>query len=130
MNNKFFSKGIILESNIDFKLIDDLSHLKVGNQVLIKSSIASGWAQVVNVTRIMPTQIEVETVNVIPTIDHCRWGTKNPFVNDREKGNFFAHWSWVKQANVGKKNKFFIHGGKQVGLSTEWNPRRIAEIIK
>ena len=116
----------LLESGVDFIRPQDLSTLKVGDKVLTKKSIATGWARVGVVTRIMKTQIEVEITNVIPTIDHNRFGTKNPFVNDRLKGDFFTHWSDLKKAVVGKRTKFFKDGGVEVGMSSLWNSNGIA----
>ena len=120
----------VLDSTTDFKRCNDLSNFEVGDKVLIKSSAASGWASVAKVTRIMLSQIEVQTINIIPTKDHHRWGTTNPFVDDREKGDFFLRWNDAKRCNVGRKSKFFIKGGLKVGFSTGWNPKCIAQIVK
>ncbi len=113
-----------LKANIDFISPLDLTDLKLNDKVLIKSSIATGWAKVGIVKRIMKKQIEVETINVIPTIDTNRFGTKNHFSN-RWIG-FFEDWANMKRFNKGRKRKFFIESNIEVGFSNEWNPSRIA----
>ena len=115
-----------LKSGQDFTRPFDLNDLKINQIVLAKLSIASGWASVVKVVRIMKTQIEVETINVIPTIDHFKWGVKNPFKNRRE--GFFEDWAWRKKISKGRKRKFFIKNNVEVGSSDDWNPSRIAII--
>ena len=117
-----------LKSGQDFTRPFDLNDLKINQIVLAKSSVASGWASVVKVVRIMKTQIEVETINVIPTIDNFKWGVKNPFANRRE--GFFKDWAWRKKISKGRKRKFFIENNIEVGSSDNWNPQRIAIINK
>ena len=120
-------KLINLKSGQDFKSPFDLKDLKINDIVLTKQSVATGWAEVVKVVRITKTQIEVETINLIPTIDHFKWGIKNPFKN-RGKG-FFQFWSERKKILKGNKRKFFINSNIEVGSSSDWNPKRIATII-
>tara|TARA_R100001015_G_C4610278_1_gene165636 strand:+ start:1040 stop:1426 length:387 start_codon:yes stop_codon:yes gene_type:complete len=113
-----------LKSGQDFISPVDLNNLKINQIVLAKSSVATGWASVVKVVRIMKTQIEVEIINVIPTIDNFKWGVKNPFEN-RCQG-FFQFWAERKKILKGKKRKFFIENNVEVGSSDNWNPNRIA----
>ena len=94
-------KLINLKSGQDFKSPFDLKDLKINDIVLTKQSVATGWAEVVKVVRITKTQIEVETINLIPTIDHFKWGIKNPFKN-RGKG-FFQFWSERKKILKGNR---------------------------
>jgi hypothetical protein len=117
-----------LKSGQDFTRPFDLNDLKINQIVLAKSSVASGWASVVKVVRIMKTQIEVETVNLIPTIDAFKWGVKNPFENRGE--GFFQFWAERKKILKGRKLKFFIDSNVEVGSTNEWNPQTIAIINK
>tara|TARA_B110001452_G_scaffold262337_1_gene262243 strand:- start:184 stop:555 length:372 start_codon:yes stop_codon:yes gene_type:complete len=116
----------LLKANEDFKNLTNLEDLKINQKVLIKSSVATGWAKVGEVSRIMKSQIEVTITNVIPTIDSNRFGTKNHFKN-RWIG-FFKDWAGMKKFNKGKKRKFFIESNIEVGSSEDWNPQRIAVI--
>ena len=76
----------------------------------------------------MKSQIEVTITNVIPTIDSNRFGTKNHFEN-RWIG-FFKDWADMKRFNKGKKRKFFIKSNTELGSSQDWNPQRIAVLLK
>ena len=116
----------ILESGKDFTSMFNANNLEIGNEVLIKSQAASGWARVGKVVRKTKTQLEVECINVIPTKDKFRWGIKNPFVDNRKNGGFFKNWAFTKKRNIGKKHKFFIESGLGVGWTGHWNPIMLA----
>ena len=117
----------VLKANIDFIKPINLEELKLNEKVLIKSAVATGWAKVGTVTRIMKSQIEVTVNNVIPTIDTNRFGTKNHLKN-RWVG-FFEDWADMKRFNKGLKWKFFIESNVEVGSTQDWNPQSVSIII-
>ena len=116
----------ILESGKDFTRTFNANDLEIGDEVMIKSMAASGWARVGKVVRKTKTQLEVECINVIPTKDVARIGIKNPFVDDRKKGGFFEDWAFNRKCNIGRKDKFFIESGLGVGWTGHWNPIMLA----
>lgn len=122
------TKFKLLKSNTDFKRLFDLNELQINNEVIIKSGAVSGWAQIGKVIRITKTQVEVITTNLIPTIDTCRIGVKNPFKNRGE--GFFEDWAFSKKCVIGKKSKFFIDTNIEVGESKNWNARSLSTINK
>jgi translation initiation factor 2 gamma subunit (eIF-2gamma) len=117
----------LLKAHKDFIKPINLKDLKLNEKVLIKSAVATGWAKVGTVTKIMKSQIEVTVTNVIPTIDSNKFGIKNHFKN-RWIG-FFEEWADMKRFNKGKKRKFFIESNVEVGCSQDWNPQSVSVII-
>jgi len=116
----------VLKSGIDFKGTFGINPI-IGDEFLIKQSVATGWAKLGKVTKVMKSQIELEIINVIPTEDKNAFGVKNPFAN-REQG-FFETWATKKRIFVGKKLKFFKDSCVEVGDSNNWNKTVLAEII-
>lgn len=117
----------VLKAGVDFIAAANINPT-IGQEFLIKQSIATGWASLVKVTRVLSTQIEVEIINVTPTEESNRFGVKNG-LKDRFEG-FFEHWAFRKKVNIGTKHKFFKNTGVLVGSSNDWNPTILAELIK
>jgi len=119
----------VLKSNKDFFRSSNLE-LNPGDKVLIKQSVATGWGKLAIVKRVMKSQVEVQVINVVPTEESNRFGTKNGLL-DRSKNpeNFFLRWSDNKKMNVGRKMKFFIDSGVMVGDSENWNPTILTTIF-
>lgn len=116
----------VLVAGKDFVRAEKISP-KVGEKFLIKQSIATGWGHLAKVTRVTKTQVEVEVVNLVPTEETNRFGTKNG-LKDRHQG-FFEVWCWRKKASVGKKFKFFKDSCVMVGDSENWNPCVLTKLL-
>ncbi len=115
----------VLKANTDFNRAFDIEP-KIGDIFLIKQSIATGWANLSIITRVTKTQVELEVINIVPTEESNRFGTKNG-LKDRTDG-FFANWAFRKKVLIGKKFKFFKDSCVSVGSSNDWNPLVLAEL--
>ena len=118
----------VLKSFIDFMPIREIE-LEIGSKVLIKQSTASGWGRLAKVIRLTPKQVEVEVINVIPTEESNRFGTKNGLKDRGELGGFFEDWAFRKKCAIGKKEKFWKSNAQRVGETTSWNSTVLCEII-
>ena len=116
----------VLKAGIDFSAAVNINPT-IGQHFLIKQSIATGWASLVKVTRVLSTQVEVEIINVIPTEESNKFGVKNG-LKDRFNG-FFKHWAFRKKVNIGTKHKFFKDSCVSVGSLNDWNPSILAKLI-
>ncbi len=115
----------VLKANTDFNRAFDITP-SLGEEFLIKQSIATGWAKLAKVIRITKTQVELEVINIIPTEECNRFGIKNG-LNDRFEG-FFKDWAFRKKSFIGEKIKFFKDSCVSVGSTNNWNPTVLAEI--
>ena len=120
------TKFKVLKAGVDFQRTFSINP-KIDEKFLIKSCIATGWGKLVKVIRVMKTQVEVEVINVVPTEETNRFGTKNGF-KDRREG-FFKDWAWRKKVNVGRKEKFFKDTCVMVGMTEDWNPSILVKLI-
>lgn len=116
-----------LKAGLDFFRTSDVNPT-VGEKFLIKQSIATGWANLAVVTRVMRSQFELKIINVIPTEESNRFGTKNGLKDNREIGGFFKEWQRNKKLRIGRKVKFFRSSGIMVGQTSNWNPDCLAEL--
>ena len=116
----------VLKAGIDFSKASEINP-QLGTEFLIKSSIATGWAKRAKVVRLTGKQVEVEVVNIIPTEETNRFGTKNG-LKDRHEGFLLIGLS-EKKAFVGEKMKFFKESCERVGDSGNWNPAILCEIL-
>jgi hypothetical protein len=114
----------VLKAGIDFSRASNINPA-LGDTFLIKQAIATGWGKLARVTRITKTQVELEVINVIPTEETNKFGTKNG-MNDRFDG-FFHDWAFRKKVQAGKKFKFFRDNGISVGDTDSWNPTVLCE---
>jgi hypothetical protein len=119
----------VLQANKDFFRSTNFQ-LNPGDKVLIKQSVATGWGKLAIVKRVMKSQVEVQVINVVPTEESNRFGTKNGLL-DRSKNpeNFFLRWAEKKNIWVGRKIKFFKDTGVMVGHSENWNPTILTTIF-
>ena len=117
-----------LKAHIDFFFQGNLQPQKE-QLFLIKQSVASGWGRLAKVKRITKTQVVLEVVNVIPTIESNKFGEKNGMTDDRDKGNFFLDWAERKKALKEKEVKFFLKSGLEVGNSNSWNTNLLCTLI-
>lgn len=115
----------VLKAGIDFIRTTDVDP-QIGQEFLIKQSIATGWAKRAKVIRVTPTQVELEVTNLIPTEESNKFGTKNG-LKDRREG-FFADWAFRKKAIIGKKFKFFKDTCIMVGDTNAWNPSTLIQL--
>lgn len=116
----------VLKAGLDFVRVSKINP-NIGQEMLIKQSVATGWAKLAKVTKVTKTQVELEVVNLIPTEESNKFGTKNGF-KDRCEG-FFKEWAFRKKVAVGKKHKFFKDSCVMVGCSNDWNPLVLAELL-
>lgn len=117
----------VLKAGIDFQRAFEIDP-QVGEQFLIKSNLATGWARLARVTRVMKSQVELEVTNVIPTEESNKFGTKNGLL-DRGEG-FFEDWAFRKKALIGKRVKFFKESGIMVGMSSDsWRQTVLVELL-
>tara|TARA_R100000742_G_C4256866_1_gene74724 strand:- start:199 stop:576 length:378 start_codon:yes stop_codon:yes gene_type:complete len=114
-----------LISEVDFEWQPEtVKSLKIEDIVLVKQTTVTGWGWLAKVIRTTKTQIEVEIINLLPTLDVCKIATVNPFKNRGE--GFFEDWAWWKKQHLGRKRKFFKDTGIEVGSSNDWKPLSIA----
>lgn len=118
----------VLKANQDFISLSELN-LSIGQEVLIKSSIATGWASLCKVVRETKCQIEVEVINIIPTEESNRFGIKNGLKDRGTNGGFFENWAFRKKCSIGRRSKFWKDSAIRVGDSENWNPSVICEIL-
>ena len=117
----------VLKAGIDFQRAFEINPQE-GENFLIKSVHPTGWAKLAKVTRVMKSQVELEIINVVPTEESNKFGTKNGLL-DRHEG-FFSDWCFKKKVNVGKRVKFFRESGIMVGMSDSWKPIVLVELLK
>ena len=115
----------VLKAGIDFSKASEINP-QLGTEFLIKSSIATGWAKRAKVVRLTGKQVEVEVVNIIPTEETNRFGTKNG-LKDRHEGFLLIGLS--EKSICWGKMKFFKESCERVGDSGNWNPAILCEIL-
>lgn len=116
----------VLKAGFDFVRAFEINP-SIGQEMLIKQSVATGWAKLAKVTKVTKTQVELEVLNIIPTEESNKFGTKNG-LKDRTDG-FFMNWAARKKAFIGEKQKFFKESCVMVGCSNDWNPAVLAELV-
>ena len=121
----------VFKANKDFTRAF-VSDVLLNEKVLIKSNFATGWGTLAKVTRILNTQIEVEIINIVPTEESNRFGTKNGWDIERKENpeNFFLRWAEWKKRVIGTKRKFFKETGIEVGsTNSTWRSSSLCTFI-